>query len=193
MSTITPRNFRSLAEANDEDLALLVAEAERHPPDPATHMLALLRSLEHVPAKGHPVNIFEHSLQSATLALDAGEDEEMVTVALLHDIGDEIAPHDHGAFAAALLRPFIAERNVWLLEHHAPFQGYYFWHAFGGDRHARDAYRDHPHAAHTMRFVERYDAPAFDAERAPYPLSTFEPMLRAVVSRPPKRRDAVVS
>ncbi len=187
------RNFGRLDQAKDEDLALIVAEAEIHPPQPADHVLQLFRSLEHVPAKGHPINVYQHGLQSATLAMEAGEDDEYIAVALLHDIGDEIAPHNHGQFAAKLLEPFVSEANRWLLEFHAPFQGYYFWHAFGMDRNARDAYSAHIHAAHTRRFVEKYDMPAFDAERITPGLSHFEPIVGKLFSQPPKRRDAAIS
>ena len=42
--------------------------------------------------EGYQVSRLEHSLQSATRALRAGESEEMVVATLLHDIGDELAP-----------------------------------------------------------------------------------------------------
>ena len=42
--------------------------------------------------EGYEVSRLDHSLQSATRALRAGESEEMVVATLLHDIGDELAP-----------------------------------------------------------------------------------------------------
>lgn len=187
------RNFKRLDQATSTDLRLIVRETDRCPPDPATQVLYLFQKLEHSPARGHPVNSFQHALQSATLAMEAGEDEEMIAVALLHDIGDEIAPNNHGQFAAQLLGPYISEANRWLLEHHAPFQGYYFWHVFGEDRHARNQYLDCKHAEHTQHFVEQYDMPAFDAEFATPNFTTFIPIVKALFSRSPKRRDLVVS
>ena len=49
---------------------------------------------------GYPVSRLEHSLQSATRAHRAGESEEFVVAALLHDIGDLLAPRSHSEMAA---------------------------------------------------------------------------------------------
>ena len=54
-------------------------------------LLTALRGLEHT-LGGYQVSRLEHSLQSATRAFEAGEDEEMIVAALLHDVGDELAP-----------------------------------------------------------------------------------------------------
>lgn len=44
---------------------------------------------------GEPVTQLEHALQSALLAEAEGADDELVTAALLHDLGHLV--HDHGA------------------------------------------------------------------------------------------------
>ncbi|MEM6416048.1 MAG: HD domain-containing protein [Pseudomonadota bacterium] len=187
------RNFKSFENATETDLALIVSEAANHPPQQADRIISLLMTLEQSDARGHPINTFEHMLQSATRARRLGGDDEDVVVALLHDIGDEIAPHNHGEFAANLLAPFIDEKNHWLLEFHAPFQGYYFWHAFGGDRNAREKYRGHPYFQHTLEFIERIDMPSFDADYDTAPLSEFIPAIKRVFDREPKRRDPVIT
>ena len=50
----------------------------------------------------YPVNRYQHSLQSATRAYEDGADEEVIIAALLHDIGDVVAPYNHGEVAAAI-------------------------------------------------------------------------------------------
>ena len=35
--------------------------------------------------------------------------------ALLHDIGDELAPFTHGEMVAAILRPYVEERICWIV------------------------------------------------------------------------------
>ena len=45
--------------------------------------------------EGYQISRLEHSLQSATRAYNNNENEEMVVAALLHDIGDELAPMNH--------------------------------------------------------------------------------------------------
>lgn len=125
-----------------------------------------------------------HSLQSATLASEAGKDDEYVVCCLLHDVGDLLAPYNHGEFVATLLQPFIGERNHWMLAHHHPFQGYYYFEYLGLDKHMRDRYRDHPYFGYTLEFCEKYDMPAFDPEMKHLSLEAFEPALRRVLSQP---------
>ncbi|RYG25829.1 MAG: HD domain-containing protein, partial [Burkholderiales bacterium] len=77
---------------------------------------------------GFAVDRLTHSLQCATRAYRDGRDEEYVVCALLHDIGDTLASYNHHEVAAAILSPFISDQNLWMLEKHAVFQGYYFFH-----------------------------------------------------------------
>src|ERR1700733_14832370 len=58
---------------------------------------------------GYQVDRYQHSLQAATRAHRDGASEELVVAALLHDIGDLLALFNHGEFAAAILRPHVAE------------------------------------------------------------------------------------
>ena len=52
-------------------------------------------------------------------------------------------PTRHADYAALLLEPFVSERNLWIIRHHAMFQGYYFNHFFGDDPNQREQFRDH--------------------------------------------------
>src|SRR5262245_61169281 len=76
---------------------------------------------------GFPVDRYTHSLQTATLALRDGRDEEYVVCALLHDIGDTLGSFNHPDVAAAILQPFVSEENHWMVKHHGIFQGHYFF------------------------------------------------------------------
>ena len=77
---------------------------------------------------GYQIDRYQHSLQTATRAERDGSDEETIVCALLHDIGDVLAPDNHSQVAAAILQPYISERNYWVLKHHGLFQGYYYFH-----------------------------------------------------------------
>jgi predicted HD phosphohydrolase len=123
---------------------------------------------------------FKHSLQTATLAHQAGENEEYVVCALLHDIGDTLSPYNHPEVAAAILKPYVSEENHWMVEHHGIFQGYYFFHHVGLDRNLREQFRGHPCFERTARFCEKYDTVGFDPYMENMPLAAFEPMLRRV-------------
>jgi predicted HD phosphohydrolase len=181
VSTNSHGAFRALTEATPADW-MHVAEADaafaRRLPDWLLGQLALLRDDCH----GFPVDRLEHCLQTATRAHRAGHDEEYVVCALIHDIGAMLAPDDHAEFGAMILRPYISDQNHWMLRHHGIFQGYYFYHYFGGDRHAREQFRGHPHFERTAEFCHRFDQAAFDPDYESMTLAAFDPILRRVLA-----------
>ena len=97
--------FTAMTDGTAEEYATIIAltkaEKEAHLAD---NVLALLQAMKG-PKLGYAIDRYQHSLQSATLALRDGADEETVVCALLHDIGDTIAPDNHSQVAAAILRP----------------------------------------------------------------------------------------
>ena len=133
---------------------------------------------------GMKVDRLTHSLQTATRADRGGRDEEYVVCALLHDIGDTLAAYSHAQLAGAILAPFVSESNLGMVEHHAIFQGYYFWHHVGADRNAREKYRGHPSFERTEEFCALYDQCSFDPDYDTAELEYFEPMVRRVLAKP---------
>ncbi len=178
----------ALEDCSAEDLAVLERQravffAERQTVD----VLRMLGGSAEDLSFGYPINNFRHCLQSATMALRDGLDEETVAVALLHDIGFVASPSAHGAVAAALLRPYISEANHWMLLHHQVFQDFHMVNDPTVNLNARDQWRGHPHFEWTARFVAKYDQNAMDASYDNLPLSTFEPIVRRLFARPPRR------
>ena len=133
---------------------------------------------------GFPIDRYAHSLQTATLALKGGRDDEYVVCALLHDIGDTLGCYNHFDIAAAILKPFVSEENHWMVQNHGIFQGHYFFHHIGLDRDLRENFRSHPNFERTAEFCELYDNPAFDPTAETLPISEFEPMLRRLMAQP---------
>lgn len=133
---------------------------------------------------GYAVTRLEHSLQTATRAFRDGRDEEYVVCALLHDIGDTLGSLNHADIAAAILRPFASEENLFLVEKHAVFQGYYFFDYLGLDKNAREKYRGHPLFDYVAEFCEKYDQNSFDPDYPSMKLEEFEPMVRNVFTKP---------
>ena len=146
-------------------------------------VLSHLRLLES-DTGGYAVSRLTHSLQTATRAQRDGRDEEYVACALLHDIGDTLASANHSELAATILHPFVSDENHWIVKHHGVFQGYYFFHHFGLDRNAREAYREHPLFGECAAFCARYDQNSFDPEYDTLPLAHFEPIVRKVFAAP---------
>lgn len=134
---------------------------------------------------GYPVDRYTHSLQTATRALRADADEETVVCALLHDIGDDLAPANHAEIAAAILEPYIDPLNAWMIRHHELFQGYHYRHFYGLDPQARERYRDHPGYARTVRFCDDWDQRSFDPQYDTLPLEHFRPMVERLFARQP--------
>nr|CAA6812205.1 MAG: Mlr5040 protein [uncultured Thiotrichaceae bacterium] len=133
---------------------------------------------------GYKVTRLEHSLQSATRAWRDGAEVDWVVGALLHDIGDGLAPQNHDRFAAEILRPFVREEVTWVVEHHGAFQMLYYAHHYDGwDPNERDKYADSPYYQSAVDFCERWDQNCFDPEYDSKPLEFFTEMVEKVFSR----------
>lgn len=149
----------------------------------ADQVIAWMRQLDG--DSPYQVSRLDHCLQTATRAENDGADEETIVCALLHDIGDILAPANHSQVAAALVAPYVSEKNHWIVKHHGLFQGYYYFHFMGQDRDAREIYREHPHYQACVDFCANWDQASFDPEFQTQPLEHFEPMVRAIFAREP--------
>lgn len=149
-------------------------------------VLGLLGSMRDFPDHGYPVNVFRHSLQAASRCARAGEPDEMIVTALLHDIGEALTNVDHGKIAAAIVGPFVSKQCEWILEHHPVFQEYYYADKLGRDHRGREAFRGDEHFDATVRFCELFDQNSFDPSYDEMPLSTFEPLVERIFKRQPR-------
>jgi predicted HD phosphohydrolase len=177
-------SFRQMKDGTREDYLLLEREERDYVRALPDRLIAGLNKLQQA-LPGYPVTRYEHSLRCATRALRDGADEELIVAALLHDIGDDFAPYNHAAVAAAVVRPYVRAEVTWIVEQHGLFQAYYYAHHYGGDRHARDRLRDHRWFGACASFCERWDQSSFDPGYASEPLAKFEPLLREIFTRPP--------
>ena len=176
-------NFSNMLDGTREEYEFLERLEKQYCEGLADRLLTAVRQLEHS-LSGYRVNRLEHCLQSATRAHRAGETEEMVVAALLHDIGDELAPYSHSEMAAAILRPVVSEKTYWIIKHHGVFQMHYYAHHYGGDRNSRDLFRQHQWYQEAVDFCENYDQNCFDPKYDWEPLEFFEPMLRKLIAQP---------
>ena len=81
-----------------EEFALIHAGETEYARTLHLRVLDAVRSLETGGAPGYAVNRLEHSLQSATRAERDGKPTNYVVAALVHDIGDSLAPYSHGSY-----------------------------------------------------------------------------------------------
>ncbi len=175
--------FVRMADGTKEEYEFLHGFERAYIAELPDRILANLRLLEGG-LDGYRVTRLEHSLQSATRAERDGADVDWIVAALVHDIGDALAPENHSQLAAAILRPYVREEVTWVVNMHGVFQQKYYGEHLGVDPDARDAYRDHPWFDSCDRFCDRWDQASFDPDYDTLPLEHFEPMVREVFSRP---------
>ena len=174
-------SFTAMADGTAEDYRKVQVVAQLEARELPDRLLAFLAGLEGT--GGFLISRLEHSLQSATRALRDGRDDEYVVCALLHDIGDTLAPFNHSEIASAVLRPFVSEGNRWMVEHHGVFQTYYYNHHFGLDKNVRDKLVGSPFYQQTVEFCELYDQNCFDPSYDSMSLDEFDPILRRVLAQ----------
>ena len=177
-------SFRRMDEGTAAEYALLGKLEHEFVESLPDRLLGALEGLRSTLA-GYRIDRLEHSLQSATRAERDGADIEMIIAALIHDLGDDLAPMNHSQLAAAIIRPYVRAEVTWVIEHHGVFQLYYHGEAEGVDKNARDIFAGHKWFESCDRFCQRWDQMSFDPDYDTSPLSHFEPMLREVFSRTP--------
>ncbi|NND83237.1 MAG: HD domain-containing protein [Gammaproteobacteria bacterium] len=176
-------DFIRMQDGTAEEYAYLDQLEDQYKAGLPDRILEALAKLEHSLA-GYKVSRLEHCLQAATRAQRAGESDEMIVAALLHDLGDELATYSHSEMAAAILRPFVSDEIYWVVKHHGIFQMYYYAHHCGGDRNARDQFKDHPFYDTAVRFCHEYDQNCFDPDYESESLEFFRPIVERVMAKP---------
>ena len=177
-------SFTEMKNGTKDDYLFLDRHEKNFASKTADRILKFMSGLTET-LEGYQISRLEHSLQSATRAHKNGESEEMVVAALLHDIGDELAPMNHSEYAAAILKPYVSERTHWIVEKHGEFQMFYYAHHLGGDKNKRDKYKGHKYYQATKDFCEKYDQNSFDPNYKSLPLDFFKPMVKKIFSRKP--------
>ena len=176
--------FTEMKNGSKEDYLLLDKYEQKYINGTADRIIEFMKGLN-ATLDGYKITRLEHSLQTATRALKDNASEEMIVAALLHDIGDELAPLNHSEYAAAILKPYVSKKTHWIIEKHGEFQMYYYAHHLGGNRNKRDKYKDHKYYDACVKFCEKYDQCSFDPNYKSYPLEKFEPMVRNIFARKP--------
>ncbi|MDH3667470.1 MAG: HD domain-containing protein [Paracoccaceae bacterium] len=183
--TVTDKSvsFTQMKDGTKEDYELLHRLEGSYLSGTADRLLRELRSQGDETLAGYKITRLDHGLQSATRARRDGADTDWIVAALLHDIGDGLAPQNHDKMAAEIMRPFMREEVTWVVEHHGIFQMYYYAHHYGWDRELREKYSDSPYYQACVDFCERWDQSSFDPDYAANPLESFEDEVRQVFAR----------
>ena len=175
--------FTDMKAGTAQDWHAIASHAIPFAMDLPTRVLAHLRLLDG-DFGGFPIDRLSHCLQTAARAERAGKPDDYVLCALLHDIGDTLGSYNHQEIAAAIVHPFVTEDLHWMVNHHAEFQGQYFFGFIGLDPNVREQYQGTPYFDLTQEFVEDYDSPAFDSKYDTPPLEHFEPLVQQLMAKP---------
>ena len=117
--------FTQMKDGTKDDYLLLDKHEKKYIEGTADRIIKFMSGLNDT-LEGYKITRLEHSLQTATRALNDKASDEMVVAALLHDIGDELAPLNHSEYAATVLKPYVSEKTRWIVEKHGEFQMYYY-------------------------------------------------------------------
>ena len=173
-----------MKDGDKEDYELLIKFEDKFIEGTAERIMRVLKGLDSS-LGGYKVSRLEHSLQTASRAMRDNASEEMIVAALLHDIGDELAPLNHSEYAATVLKPYVSKRTHWIVEKHGEFQMYYYAHHLKGNRYQRDKYKGHNYYQDTIDFCENWDQKSFDPNFKSLTLKDFEPYVKKLFSRTP--------
>ena len=176
-------NFVNMKDGTREEYELLARLEKPYLALTADRVLDELKRAGEATLEGYKITRLQHGLQSGTRALRDGADLDWVVGALLHDIGDGLAPQNHDKMSAEVIRPFVRWDVAWTVEHHGIFQMLYYGHHYGWNRNARDQFKDHPVFDNCAEFCERWDQSSFDPDYPTETLDMFEPMVREVFGR----------
>ena len=176
--------FTEMKSGSKDEYLLLDKYEKEYVNRTADRILNFMKGLNST-LEGYKITRLEHSLQTATRAFKDKAEEEMVVAALLHDIGDELAPLNHSEYAAAVLKPYVSKKTHWIMLKHGEFQMYYYAHHLGADRNKRDKYKNHKYYDDCLKFCELWDQSSFDPNYKSLKLKDFEPIIRKIFSRKP--------
>lgn len=193
MPTVRPADFEgdiapSMAEFSDEYMTYVESHLDTDLAQVPDRILRILRDLAGY-QQGFQIDQLQHCLQTATRAERAGADIDMVVASLCHDIGKWISNSNHPAIAAEMIRPWVSPEAYWVVKVHQDFQGMHYYDRMGLDPMMRLKHKDHPAYELAATFADEWDQTAFDPDYDTLPLEHFEPMVREVFSRPPRRGD----
>ena len=183
MSDTRTVSFTQMKDGTAADYHLLEEMEKPYLGLTASRIIDELRRQGEVSLEGYKITRLDHALQSATRAKHERADTDWIVAALLHDIGDGLAPQNHDRFSAEVIRPFVRWDVAWVVEHHGIFQMLYYGRHYGWDENARDQFKDHPCFDSCAEFCERWDQSSFDPDYTQDPLDTFISLVEEVFAR----------
>ena len=183
-------NFTRMDEGTAEEYEFLHKGEVEFTKSLPERIVGALKNLDNT-LSGYRITRLEHSLQSATRAENDGADKELIIGALIHDLGDDLAPANHSQLASTIIRPYVREEVTWIIAMHGLFQMFYFGpedyqgEDIGINKSLREQYRDHKWFASCDRFCRDWDQMSFDPNYPTKTIDYFRPLIDEIFSRTP--------
>ena len=121
-------SFTSMKEGSKADYELLHKLEKPYLAMTSDRIMDALEIQGETTLPGYKITRLEHGLQAASRAENQGADIDWIIGALLHDIGDGLAPQNHDRLSAEIIRPYVRWEVTWTVEHHGIFQMFYYAH-----------------------------------------------------------------
>ena len=171
--------FTKMQEGTKEDWQVIGAAHMEEFKNTADRFIDMLKSLEQH-TLGFGCDQLQHALMTGTLARRAGASDEVIVIALCHDIAKVINVPNHGPIAAEMMKPYISDDNYHVVKNHQAFQGEHYYEYLGAPTDLRKQWVDEPWYDLAVKLVDEWDAHAFDPDFEVDTLESFEPLMRKV-------------
>lgn len=140
-------------------------------------LLGLLRTLGGL-RLGYPINLLDHSLQTASRARRAGASDDLVLAALFHHVGMTLSVEGYAELSAAIVRGYVSEDAYKIMRHHPEYAAAHFGAQSGEPTDLRARFASQPYHADAVRFADEWERVSYDPAYASLPLADFEPLIR---------------
>jgi predicted HD phosphohydrolase len=176
--------FTSMKDGTQEDWMHIAAQHMQHQKAQTPGLvLDMLRKLKDIQV-GFAADQLSHCLMTATLAQMDNASDEVVLIALCHDMGKAVSIPNHGAIAAEILKPYVSADAALAIRWHQHFQGAYYYGYLGKPTNMREQFKAESWYGLAAKLVDDWDAPAFDPDFKATPLEAFEPLIRKSFENP---------
>ena len=172
-------SFTSMKAGTAEDFEIIAANDRQTAIELPGRLITHLQEMAKDDG-AYKISRLDHVLQCVTRAHRDNADDDWVIAALLHDLGDVLAPFTHGQVAGEILRPFVKEEVTWVVSHHGIFQMYYNSSLTEVQRSSRDQFKEHPYYQSAVDFCENWDQCSFDPDYKSEELDFFVPLIKRV-------------
>jgi len=176
--------FSTMKEGTVNDFQIIAANDKLTAKELPERLVAHLQEMAKDDG-AYKISRLGHVLQCATRAYRDNADDDWIIAALLHDIGDVLAPFTHGQVAGEIIRPFVRAEVAWVVSNHGTFQMFYNRSLPTELRNSREKFTKHKYYQSAINFCENWDQCSFDPEYKSEELEFFIPLIKRVFTRIP--------